>query len=394
MSRKICVITGTRAEYGLLSRLIKEIKCDKQLTLQLVVTGMHLSPEFGLTYREIEADGFPIAEKVEMLLSSDSSQGIAKSIGTGVLGFSDVFERLKPDLLVVLGDRFEIAAACMAALPFRIPIAHIHGGEITQGLIDEAIRHAVSKMAHLHFVSTQSYRRRVIQMGEEPKRVFCVGAPGVENIKTMKLLPKDKLEEILSCNLGTLNFLVTFHPVTLEKHSAQSQFKTLLKALDQFPNAKIFFTKPNADTDGRIIGRMIDDYVAMKPKQRLAFISLGEIKYLSLMKHASVVVGNSSSGIIEAPSLKIPTVNIGDRQKGRVMGETVLSCQPQQNEIVRALKRALSPAFRKKVARAKNVYDGGVVSKKIKAIIKKIRLDETLLKKKFYDIPISASRLA
>lgn len=384
--KKICVVTGTRAEYGLLRPLIKGIKEDDGLQLQLVVTGMHLSPEFGLTYKEIEEDGFVIDEKVEMLLSSDTAVGISKSIGLAMIGFADAFERLKPNMVIVLGDRYEIFAVASTAMISRIPIAHIHGGETTEGAIDEAIRHSITKMSYLHFTSTEEYRQRVIQLGENPERVFNVGAIGIESIKTLKLLEKDELEESISFKIDANIALVTFHPVTLENSTSKDQFQELLNALDKFSGLKVIFTKANSDTDGRIINFMIDEYVNNNEDKAIAFTSMGQLRYLSAMKYIDIVIGNSSSGIIEAPSFNVPTINIGDRQKGRIQSETIINCQPVENEIYEAIKLGLSTKFKEKIKDTINPYGNGNVSQKILYIIKDSLNKGIKLKKSFYDL--------
>ena len=384
--RKLCVVTGSRAEYGLLRLLMGDIKSDPELRLQLIVTGMHLSPEFGLTFRQIENDGFRIDQKVEMLLSSDTPVGIAKSIGVGTMGFADAFEKLRPDCLVVLGDRFEVFSACTAALAARIPIAHIHGGESTEGLIDESIRHAITKMSHLHFVAAKIFQERVIQLGEAPDRVFCVGAPGLDNIRRTRLLPKATLEKEIGFRFGKLTFLVTFHPVTLERNSSEKQFRILLEALDQFPEAKLIFTKPNADTDGRIITQLIDQYVGQHKERAASFTSLGQKCYLSTLKYIDVIIGNSSSGLIEAPSFAIPTINIGDRQRGRLFAKSVINTRVSVVEISRGIRRSLSPLFRESLGDLSNPYGDGRASPVIKNILKKAGLGNLLIKKRFFDL--------
>ena len=322
--RKICIITGTRAEYGLLYWLMQAVDVNKFLELQIIATGMHLSAEFGSTYQQIEQDGFIIDRKVEMLLSSDSEIGITKSIGLGVTGFADTLNDLKPDLIVVLGDRFEIFSAVIAAMIAKIPVAHIHGGEITEGLIDEPIRHSITKMSHLHFTATEEYRNRVIQLGEQPDRVFNVGAVGVDNIKRLHLFSREKFEQSINFKLGKRNLLITFHPVTLEHNTSKEQFENLLRVLDEQVDTHLIFTKANADTNGRIINQMIDDYVATHTDKAVSFTSLGQLRYLSAMQYIDAVVGNSSSGLLEAPSFKIGTINIGDRQAGRIKAESVI----------------------------------------------------------------------
>lgn len=381
--RKVCVVTGTRAEYGLLYWLMKEIQADSVLQLQLIVTGMHLSPEFGLTYKTIEEDGFEIAAKVEMLLSSDTPVGVAKSIGLGVIGFAEALDRLSPDIMVVLGDRYEILAAAQAALVTRIPVAHIHGGETTEGAIDESIRHAITKMSHLHFVAAEPYRTRVIQLGENPDTVYNVGALGIENIKRLKLLDKIQLEQSISFELGDSCFLVTYHPATLGATTAQVAMQALLDALDLFPDAKIIFTKPNSDTDGRILGRMIDEYALFRKGRVAVFTSMGQVRYLSALQLVDAVIGNSSSGIIEAPACKIPTVNIGDRQSGRLKANSVIDCQETTESIVSAINKACSPTFRNEIKQGVSLYGFGDSAVHIKENLKKANLSCT---KHFYDL--------
>jgi len=385
--RKICVVTGTRAEYGLLFWLMKEIQKDPELELQIIATGMHLSPEFGLTWKQIEKDGFFINEKAEMLLSSDTPSGIAKSTGLGIIGFADTFARLCPDILVLLGDRFETIAAAIAAHISRIPIAHIHGGETTEGAIDEAFRHAVTKMAQLHFVAAEPYRKRVIQMGEMPERVFLVGAPGLDHLEHLDFLNRQELETDLELSLDSPLFLITYHPVTLERDPS-IPFNELLNALDAFPEAKIVFTFPNADTKGRVLIKMIEEFVSNNRHRAKAFSSLGQQRYLSLMKICDVVIGNSSSGLTEAPSLGIPTVNIGNRQKGRLKATSVIDCPEQKENIANAIKKAISPEFKRLASKTENPYGFGGASKKIKEILKTTTLD-AVLEKSFFDIPFS-----
>ena len=382
---KICVVSGTRAEYGLLYWTMKAIQDNPNLELSVCVTGMHLSPEFGLTYKQIESDGFQIDGKIEMLVSSDTSVGITKSIGLGLIGFADFFERTKPDWILVLGDRFEIFAAVSAAMIARIPVAHCHGGEATEGLIDEAIRHSITKMAHLHFTSTVEYRNRVIQLGEQPKNVFHVGALGIENINRLKLLNKEEFEASIDFKLSSLNFLVTFHPVTLDNASAEQQFTELVEALSSFKVAKIIFTKPNADNDGRVIIKLIDEFVSNNPTNAKSFISLGQLRYLSAIKHCQVVIGNSSSGLIEVPSFKKPTINIGDRQQGRIEAESVISCKPEKKSIIEAITLALSEEFQNQLPNIKNPYGEGNSSVKILDTILSKSVGN-ILKKNFYNI--------
>lgn len=384
--RKICVVTGSRAEYGLLRWLMKEIQEDTELQLQIVATGTHLSPEFGLTYQVIETDGFTIDAKVEMLLSSDSPVGVAKSMGLGVIGFADALDRLKPDILVVLGDRFEILAAAQAAMVARIPLAHIHGGESTEGAIDEAIRHAVTKMSHLHFTAAEPYRKRVIQLGEAPERVFNVGAIGIDNFLQLNLLSRSALESALSFPLGSAPvILCTYHPLTLKDDDAGSTLQELFESLDRLPTVKVVFTKGNADTGGRIINKMIDDYAARNADRVVAFVNLGQVRYLSLLCEADVVLGNSSSGIVEAPSAKTPTVNIGERQRGRLKAPSIIDCDESADAIAAAIERALSPAFQKVAAEGITFFGSGGASRRIKQVLKETPTDGILLKH-FYDL--------
>lgn len=384
MNRKICVVTGTRAEYGLLRWVMQGIKDDPELTLQVVATGMHISPEFGLTYREIELDGFRIDRKVEMLTSSDTSVGIAKSMGLGLIGFADALNDLKPDLIVVLGDRFEIFSAVAAALVARIPVAHLHGGEATEGLIDEAIRHSITKMSHLHFVAAEEYRKRVVQLGEQPERVLLVGGLGIDNIKRLKLLERSALEASLDFNLGQKNLLITFHPVTLESATAAEQMSELLAALGDLADTHLIFTLPNADTDGRILIKMVEQFVASHPNSR-AYRSLGQLRYLSCIAQVDGVVGNSSSGLVEVPSFKKGTIDIGDRQRGRLKAASVIEAAPTKGSIAAALKKLYSDDFQGSLNKVTNPYGEGGASEKVVASIKSISLVD-ILKKRFYDI--------
>lgn len=386
--RKICVVTGTRAEYGLLYWLMKEIQSDASLELQVIVTGMHLSPEFGLTYKEIEKD-FAINRKIEMLLSSDTSVGISKSMGLAQISFAEAYDELSPDIVVVLGDRFEIFSAATAAMIARIPIAHIHGGETTEGAFDEAIRHSITKMSQLHFVATEAYRQRAIQLGEAPDKVFNFGAPGLDNILNLHLLAKEELEKEMGFKLGKKNLLVTFHPVTLEQSTAKEQFQQLLAALDELSDTRIIFTKGNADTDGRVINTMIDSYVAANTAKAIAFTSLGQLRYLSALQYVDAVVGNSSSGLTEAPSFKIGTINIGDRQRGRIRAASVIDCAPDKSAIIDAIQQLYSPGFRKNLCDVTNPYGEGGSSQKIAGILRSHPLTQ-LLKKIFNDLPGSS----
>jgi len=371
---------------------MSEICSADDLTLQIIATGMHLSPEFGLTYKEIEADGFNIDEKIEMLLSSDSPVSISKAMALGLCSFSESLVRLCPDIVVILGDRFESMAMACACMNARIPIAHLHGGESTQGGVDEAFRHCITKMSHLHFASCDAYRSRIIQLGENPECVFNVGAIGVENIKREKLLLKNELEHEIKFDLGDRFFLVTYHPVTLEKSTGKEQFENLLVAIDQVSDGLsgktcIVFTKANADAGGRIINQLIDQYVREKPERSIAFSSMGQKRYLSALKLAAAVVGNSSSGIIEAPSFKTPVVNIGDRQKGRVRGKNVIDCSPTVISVVEALNTAISQEFYASLTGMSNPYEKNGTVGNIKALLKSHPL-EGILKKTFFDIAI------
>lgn len=386
MKRKICVVTGTRAEYGLLYWLMKEIESDKDLELQLIVTGMHLSPEFGLTYKEIEKE-FKIDKKIEMLLSSDTSIGISKSIGLAQISFSESFEELKPDIVVVLGDRYEIFSAVSTAMIAKIPIAHLHGGETTEGAFDESIRHSITKMSHFHFTATEEYKNRVIQLGEEPNRVFNVGGMGIENIKRLKLSSKEEFESSINFKLNKKNILVTFHPVTLENATAKEQFQELLDAIDELESTNIIFTKANSDTYGRVINQMIDEYVAKNSDKSIEFASLGQLRYLSALKYIDVVVGNSSSGLLEAPSFKIGTINIGDRQKGRIKAKSVIDCEPNKISILNAFENAYSKNFQEELKFVQNPYGEGCASEQIIKVLKNINLDN-ILKKSFYDLRV------
>lgn len=384
--RKVCVVTGTRADYGLLYWLIKEVKVDPNLELQIIATGMHLSPEFGLTYKEIEKD-FKIDKKIEMLLSSDTAVGISKSIGIAQISFAEAYQDLAPDIIVVLGDRYEILSAVIAGMVSRIPIAHLHGGESSEGNIDESIRHCITKMSQLHFTATEVYKNKVIQLGEKPKRVYNVGGLGIENIKKLTLLNKKEFEKSLNFKLNKRNIIVTFHPVTLEKNTSKSQFQELLDAVDNLENTNIIFTKANSDNDGRVINNMIDQYVKKNIHKSIEFTSLGQLRYLSALKHVDAIVGNSSSGLTEAPSFKIGTINIGDRQKGRIKSDTVIDCLPKKASIKTAFSYLYSNKFQLILKKSKNLYDNGCASKKIVKVLKKIELNN-ILKKNFFDIDI------
>lgn len=382
--RKICVVTGTRAEYGLLSGLMRAISNEFSLQLQIIATNMHLSPEFGLTYHEIESDGFHIDKKVECLLSSDTSNGTAKTVGLATIGFADAYEDLQPDLIVLLGDRYEILAAAETALFFKIPIAHLHGGEITEGAYDDCIRHAITKMSHLHFTSTEVYRQRVIQLGEQPERVFNVGAIGIENIKKISLLSKPQLEKSIDFEIGNKCLLVTYHPVTLEKSSAEEQSRNLMSALNEFEDYRIIFTMPNSDTNGRVIKKAIEQFVKNNSNRCKAFNSLGLKRYLSVLQYVKAVVGNSSSGIIEVPSFHIPTLNIGNRQKGRICADCVVHCGTKKEEISAGLRQVLSEQSMSIAMNCTNPYEKENTTENILNIIKTYSLDN-IIQKQFND---------
>jgi UDP-N-acetylglucosamine 2-epimerase (non-hydrolysing)/GDP/UDP-N,N'-diacetylbacillosamine 2-epimerase (hydrolysing) len=380
--RKVCVVTGSRAEYGLLSVVMEEIRKEPSFTLQVIATGMHLAPEFGLTYKAIEADGFTIDAKVDMQLTSDTPAGVTRSLGLGIIGFADVLHTLRPDLLVLLGDRYEILAAAQAALIAKVPVAHLAGGDTTEGAYDEAIRHSVTKMAHIHFVTNEAAARRVRQMGEDPARVYTVGSPGIDVIKRMKLLSRQDLEQQLGFPFRKRNILVTFHPATLDEQPAAAQFRELLTALDGLDNdTGTIFTLPNADTDGRVIITMIKDYVAARP-HAISFASLGQVRYLSTIAQVDAVVGNSSSGLYEVPSFKKPTVNIGDRQQGRPQASSVINCRPIAADIL----RAINEAFGKDCSTAVNPFGSGDSAGKIVSVLKAIPDYRGLLKKHFFEI--------
>jgi GDP/UDP-N,N'-diacetylbacillosamine 2-epimerase (hydrolysing) len=383
--RNICVVTGTRAEYGLLRWVMQGIQDSDVLDLQLIVTGMHLSPEFGFTLHEIEADGFRIGHKVEMLLSSDTPVGITKSMGLAMIGFADALADLNPDLLLVLGDRYEIFAAAASAMIARIPIAHLHGGESTEGLIDEPIRHSITKMAQLHFVAADEYRNRVIQLGEQPENVFKVGGLGVDNILRHKLLSRNELEAALDFRLAARNLLITFHPVTLENSTSSEQIIELLAALAELKDTGLIFTMPNADTDGRILFQQIENFCEQHPNAR-AYTSLGPLRYLSCILHTDGVVGNSSSGLTEVPSFHKGTINIGDRQRGRLRASSIIDCAPNRISIKKALKHLFSPDFQAILSSVDNPYGNGGACTEIVKILEK-QTFSFLLKKHFYDLP-------
>ncbi|MBM9589076.1 UDP-N-acetylglucosamine 2-epimerase (hydrolyzing) [Leptospira sp. 201903075] len=387
---KICIVTGTRAEYGLLKNLFFLFKDSERFHLQIIATGMHLSPEFGLTYKEIEADGLTIDKKVEMLLSSDTPSAIAKSMGLATIGFADALVDLKPDLLIVLGDRYEILAAVSAALPFQIPIVHIHGGEKTEGVIDEAIRHSITKMSLYHFVATEEYKNRVIQLGENPGRVFVSGGLGVDLIKSLTLFGKEELENRIQYKFHSKNILVTFHPVTLELNSSELQFKEILLAVSQFlenNDAGVIFTKANSDTNGRVINRMIDEFVS-KNSRSVSFTSMGQLNYFSALQFVDLVLGNSSSGLLEVPTFGKTSINVGDRQKGRLQAASVIQAEPTSKSVGEAINRAYSEEFSRSLENVKNPYGNGGASEFIFKTISSFDFTGMEIKKEFFDIKV------
>jgi GDP/UDP-N,N'-diacetylbacillosamine 2-epimerase (hydrolysing) len=382
---KICIATGSRAEYGLMFPLLTLLRQEPNIELQLLVTGMHLSPEFGLTQNQMLKDGFEIHESVEMLLSSDTEVGTVKGLGLGMIGYADALKRLQPDWVVVLGDRFEILGVTIAAHLLRIPVAHISGGEQTQGATDDAMRHAITKMSWLHFAATEAYRNRVIQLGESPERVYNVGAIGLDNIKNLELLDKKAFEAAIDWTLGAKNILITFHPVTLEHQSAEDQFEELLAALHELSDTHLIFTLPNADAGGRAIVTLIHAFVQKHPENARAYTSLGQLKYLSALKFMDMVVGNSSSGVVEVPSFLIPTVNIGNRQKGREMPPSVINVDTNTAAIRAGIQLGYTPTFRESIKNQINPYGSGNTAPQILSILKKTGKIADL-KKIFHDL--------
>ena len=388
--KRVCIVTATRAEYGLLKPIILKLQAQNNLEVRVVATGMHLSPEFGMTCQEIEQDGIRLDRKIEILLSADTSSAISKSMGLAMISFADYFSERKPDLLIVLGDRYEILAVATTAMNARIPIAHLYGGDITEGAVDDVVRHAITKMSYFHFTATREHRRRVIQMGESPERVFWVGAMSVENACDVKKLSMHDLQEQIAFywnrDLEKMAVL-TFHPVTLEDDTAREQFQNILNALDYFEDLKVIFTKANADAGGRVINHMIDDYVNEHPQKSKAYTSLGQLRYLSAVSLADVVIGNSSSGLSEVPTFHVPTVNIGDRQRGRVCGKTVISCGVAEKEITDAIQKALSQTFRNEICNEKNPYEKkGTSDAIVKILTENLNKKNIDLKKHFYDL--------
>lgn len=391
MKRKICIVTGSRAEYGILKPLINEIKNDSKLKLKLIVTGAHLSAEFGLTYKEIEADGFTIDEKIKISLNSDTPLAIARWMGLAMRRLGEAYERLKPDLVVLSGDRFEIFSAAIAAFVARIPIAHIGGGELTEGALDDAFRHAITKMSQLHFVSTEEYRKRVIQLGEAPVRVFNFGALSVDAIRQTDFVSRVALEKQLGFSFKRNNLLVTFHPATLEGGVWGRQFEILLGVLDTLKDTQIIFTKANADTGGRVINRMIDGYVSRHPDKSIGVASLGHRRYLSIMRIVDGIIGNSSSAIIEAPSFKRGAINIGDRQKGRIKAANVIDCAPIAKDIKRAITKLYSSRFQTGLKDIVNPYGSGHAASRVKRVLKSFDASGSL-KKSFYNMDFKKGR--
>ena len=384
MKRKICVVTGSRSEYGLLRWIMQEIKDDPTLTLQVVVTGMHLSSTFGSTYKDIEEEGFVIDSKVEILTPLDTPFGIAESVANGLIGCAKAFEQLRPDVIVVLGDRFEILAAAVSALVTKIPVAHIHGGETTLGAFDESIRHSITKMSHLHFVAADEYRNRVIQLGEDPSKVFLVGGLGVDSIKRVKVLSKEQLEDSLGIEIQSRSLLVTFHPVTLEDETPDKQLKEIMSALSELKDTTLIFTMPNADTGGQTIIKIIQEFVDKNPHAH-AFYSLGQQRYLSCIAQVDGVVGNSSSGLTEVPSLKKGTINIGSRQHGRLQASSVINCEPRVGQIRDALKKLYSDEFKKSLETTTNPYGEGGAAATVVNVLKNVNLNG-IVQKAFYDL--------
>jgi UDP-hydrolysing UDP-N-acetyl-D-glucosamine 2-epimerase len=384
MSRqRICVVTGSRAEYGLLYWVLHDLRADPDVELQIIATGMHLAPEYGLTVREIEADGFTVTRRVESLLSSDTRGGVAKSVGLGIIGLSDALSELSPHVVLLLGDRFEILAAAQACLFHKIPLAHIAGGDVTEGAFDESIRHAITKMAQVHFVTNEDAARRVRQMGEDPARIYVVGSPGLDHLRRRSLLSRSELEAVLGSPLGHKNLLVTFHPVTLDDDEGLAEFDALLRALAETPlDTHLWFTRPNADTGGRAISAKLEEFLGQHPGRARVYTSLGQLRYLSLMAHANAVIGNSSSGLYEAPSLGVATVNVGERQYGRLAATSVLHCKAQYGPILETLQQALSLNCSGVV----NPYGDGFSAPRIVRVLRDLPPPGALLRKPFHSI--------
>ena len=385
--RRICVVTGTRAEYGLLSRLMRMIKDSPMTQLQVIATNMHLSPKFGNTYQEIEKDGFTIDRKIPIINENDKDDAVTtvKSMAKALAGFADAYNELRPDLVVVLGDRYEILAAATAALIERIPIAHIHGGEVTEGAFDDAIRHSITKMSQLHFASTEAYRKRIIQLGEQPDRVFYTGAVGVENVKRLPLMSKEEVEKEIDFKIDENTILVTYHPVTLGNRTAKDDIDDFIAALEERKDLRVIFTMPNSDTGSLFIVEAVNGFVGRNSCRAKAFKSLGVVRYLSVMKQVAAVVGNSSSGIVEVPSFEIPTLNIGDRQKGRIQAESTYNCLPDKESVLKGLDTILSKEFRELASKVHNPYEKANTAEEIFKVISTYPIEQ-LNQKHFYDI--------
>ncbi len=389
--KKVCVVTATRAEYGLLRRVIQQILSDDMLELVLVVTGSHLSRTFGYTVREIEEDGFPIAERIAILEEDATEAGICQTMGNAAALFGEMYQRQKPDLVIVEGDRYELLPICSSAMICGIPIAHISGGEITEGAIDDVVRHCITKMSYLHFPACEEYRKRIIQLGEEPARVFNFGDVGVENVRKMDFLSKAELEKYMGVSLAKPYASVTFHPVTLEKDTAKAQTRALVSVLEKYSGLTFIITMANADLQGQMINDIFQES-ARHCKNIICYSSLGIRRYLSLVKYAEFVIGNSSSGIVEVPCFGIPTINIGDRQKGRLRAESIIDCAPKEEEIERSIEKAMSHSFREIANKAKNPYGDGDTSLLIVNTVKSILQTGAIQqKKKFYDINVSCT---
>lgn len=384
--RKICVVTATRAEYGLLKCLLDDIQADDDLDLQIIATGTHLSPEFGLTSKQIEGDGFTVNKKIEILLSSDTPVGVSKSMGLAQISFAEAFDELKPDIVVVLGDRYELIPIVSAANIARIPVAHLSGGEMTEGAMDEMFRHAITKLSQLHFTAMDEYTHRVIQMGEQPSSVYTVGEIGLDNLMRMKLMSRSDFENSIGCGLKKRNILFTYHPETTQDITkTETDFSKILLSLDRLEDTLLIFTKANADVGGRLINKIIDEYIAQNENRAICFTSLGQLRYLSALKYVDAVVGNSSSGIVEAPSFKIATINIGNRQRGRVRASSILDVDVNEDEIFNAIQRIYTSEFREILKDTTNPYGQGNSSHKVVHVLKQVDLS-SLKMKRFYDI--------
>ncbi|WP_293008651.1 MULTISPECIES: UDP-N-acetylglucosamine 2-epimerase [unclassified Oscillibacter] len=386
MKYQICIVTATRAEYGLLRPLIRRVQQDETLTLLLAVTGAHLEPRYGNTVEEIRKDNLPIDACLPILTEGDTQQDVSCVMANTITAFTAYFMERKPDMVVLLGDRYETLGVAIVALTCQIPICHIHGGETTEGAMDEAIRHSITKMSALHFTACAAYRKRVIQLGEQPDRVYNVGALGVENIRTLSLLTKEEAGAQIGFSLAEPYALITFHPVTLEQQTQGKQVQALFAALEQFPQLRLLFTKSNADSGGMEINALIDAYVDAHPQRAIAFSSMGYLRYLSAMQGCTMVLGNSSSGILEAPAFHVPTVDIGDRQKGRLAAASIIHCEAEQESIAAAIAQALSPAFLQLCSTVENPFGNGHTSEQIVSIMKGRLTEGISLKKKFYDV--------